>query len=103
MVMSQPFRGKAAQTKFVPFVLWPWFKKELDIPVIAAGGIATGAGVAGAMALGADLAYVGTRFIASPEAQVNAFGRAPGLQSWKHTLCGARTPGARVRGRTREC
>lgn len=53
-----------------PFVLWPWFKKELDIPVIAAGGIATGAGVAGAMALGADLAYVGTRFIASPEAQV---------------------------------
>lgn len=56
-----------------PLVMWPWFKKELGVPIIAAGGIATGAGVAAALSLGADLAYVGTRFIASPEA-----GASPG-------------------------
>ena len=48
-------------------VLVPWLRHELRIPVVAAGGIATGAGVAAAMALGAELAYVGTRFIASVE------------------------------------
>jgi nitronate monooxygenase len=50
-----------------PFVLVPWLRQELTIPVVAAGGIATGAGVAAALALGADLAYIGTRFIASAE------------------------------------
>lgn len=39
-----------------------------DVPVIAAGGIADGRGVAGALALGADGAWLGTRFVASEEA-----------------------------------
>jgi nitronate monooxygenase len=50
-----------------PLVLVPWLAGALSIPVVAAGGIATGAGVAAALALGADMAYVGTRFIASVE------------------------------------
>jgi nitronate monooxygenase len=50
-----------------PFVLIPYLKRALDIPVVAAGGISTGAGVAGALALGAEAAYLGTRFIASTE------------------------------------
>jgi nitronate monooxygenase len=50
-----------------PFVLIPWLRRELKIPVIAAGGIATGAQVVASLALGAELAYVGTRFIASTE------------------------------------
>lgn len=54
-----------------PFVLIPWLKKELSIPVIAAGGIANGAGLAGALSLGADGASIGTRFIASKEATVD--------------------------------
>lgn len=50
-----------------PFVLVPWLANALDIPVVAAGGIATGQGVASALALGADAAYLGTRFINSTE------------------------------------
>jgi enoyl-[acyl-carrier protein] reductase II len=39
------------------------------VPVVAAGGISDGRGLAAALALGADGVWVGTRFIATPEAQ----------------------------------
>jgi nitronate monooxygenase len=39
-----------------------------DLPLVAAGGIATGAGVAGALAAGAGAAQVGTAFLRCPEA-----------------------------------
>jgi nitronate monooxygenase len=53
-----------------PVVLIPWLKEKLEIPIIAAGGIATGAQVAASIALGAAAVHVGTRFIASREAGV---------------------------------
>lgn len=53
-----------------PLVLIPYLKEKLDIPVIAAGGIATGRQILAALALGADGVQIGTRFIASTEAQV---------------------------------
>ena len=53
-----------------PLVLIPWLKSRLQIPVIAAGGIAHGSGLAACLALGADAVSVGTRFIASREATV---------------------------------
>ena len=39
------------------------------VPVVAAGGIFDGRGLAAALALGADGIWVGTRFIATPEAR----------------------------------
>lgn len=55
-----------------PFSLIPWLKKEIEIPVIAAGGIADGATMASAIALGAEAVHVGTRFIATTEAKVDS-------------------------------
>lgn len=54
-----------------PLVLIPWLKTRLDIPIIAAGGISHGSMVAACLALGAAGVSVGTRFIASREAQVD--------------------------------
>jgi nitronate monooxygenase len=51
-------------------VLIPWLKEKLNIPIVAAGGIANGASMAAALALGASAVHVGTRFIASHEAGV---------------------------------
>lgn len=52
-------------------------RRTVDIPVVAGGGIATGQGVAAALALGADGVWVGTRFIATREAAVHpAFQKA---------------------------
>lgn len=53
-----------------PIVLVSWLQKKLDIPVIAAGGIADGATMASMLTLGASAVSVGTRFIASKEARI---------------------------------
>jgi len=53
-----------------PFALLPWLSEKLDIPVIAAGGIADGSTMAASLALGAQAVSVGTRFIACNEAGV---------------------------------
>ncbi|MFO0547817.1 MAG: nitronate monooxygenase [Polyangiaceae bacterium] len=57
--------GHAGTTS--PFVLYPHLRENLSIPIIAAGCIATGRQVAAALSLGAELVYMGTRFIASTE------------------------------------
>jgi nitronate monooxygenase len=50
--------------------------RELDVPVIAAGGIMDGAGIAAALRLGAAAAQLGTAFIACPESDADAGYRA---------------------------
>lgn len=50
-----------------PFVLIPWLKAELRVPILAAGCISDGRQVVASLALGAELCYMGTRFIASSE------------------------------------
>lgn len=55
-----------------PLVLIPWLKSELDIPIVAAGGISHGSMIAACLALGASGVSMGTRFIACTEANVDA-------------------------------
>lgn len=57
--------GHAGTTS--PYVLLPYLKENLNVPIIAAGCISTGQQVAASLALGAELVYMGTRFIASQE------------------------------------
>ncbi|MDB5422074.1 MAG: 2-nitropropane dioxygenase, partial [Brevundimonas sp.] len=59
-----------------PFAFIPAVRKRFDGLILAAGGIADGAGIAGALAMGADLACMGTRFIATEESGVVAGHRA---------------------------
>jgi NAD(P)H-dependent flavin oxidoreductase YrpB (nitropropane dioxygenase family) len=57
-------RGRVATLPLVPAV-----KAAVgSLPVLAAGGIADGRGLAAILALGADAAWIGTRFVASEEA-----------------------------------
>lgn len=51
--------------------LIPLVKQSVTIPVIAAGGIATGKGMLAAMALGADAVQIGSRFVASEESSAH--------------------------------
>lgn len=50
------------------FVLVPAVVDAVDVPVVAAGGIVDGRGMAAAMTLGAEGVLVGTRLLATPEA-----------------------------------
>ncbi|MBP8271141.1 MAG: nitronate monooxygenase [Sphaerotilus sp.] len=58
------------------FALLPQIVAAVNIPVIAAGGIADAAGVAAAMALGAAGVQVGTAYLLCPEATTSAVHRA---------------------------
>ena len=53
--------------KISPYALYPYLTDQLDVPVIAAGCISTGRQIVASLALGAELVYMGTRFIASEE------------------------------------
>jgi len=54
-----------------PFAMVRQVREFWDGPLVLAGAISDGAGIAAARALGADLAYLGTRFIATREANAN--------------------------------
>jgi len=56
--------------------LLPQIVRAVNVPVIAAGGIADAAGVAAAMALGAAGVQVGTAYLLCPEATTSAVHRA---------------------------
>ncbi|PHR61363.1 MAG: nitronate monooxygenase [Robiginitomaculum sp.] len=58
--------GHAGQLS--PFALVPEIRAFHDGPLLCSGSITTGGSVLGAQAIGADLGYIGTRFIATQEA-----------------------------------
>jgi nitronate monooxygenase len=61
------FLASAESSLTGTFVLLQLIREKVKIPVIAAGGIANGKGVAAALALGADAAQIGTAFLATDE------------------------------------
>lgn len=60
--------GHNGREETTSMVLIPLVKESVSIPVIAAGGIATGKQMLAAMVLGADGVQIGSRFVATPEA-----------------------------------
>lgn len=63
--------GHNGREETTTFTLIPMVKEQLNIPLIAAGGIATGRGMLAAMVLGADGVQIGSRFVASLESSAH--------------------------------
>ena len=60
------------------FVLIQAIRKKVDLPIIAAGGIADGQGMAAAFSVGAEGIQMGTRFVSSQESPVH--------ENWKSAI-----------------
>ena len=60
--------GHNGRDETTTLTLIPAVKEKINVPLIAAGGIATGRGMLATMILGADGVQVGSRFVASQEA-----------------------------------
>src|SRR5690606_36210321 len=67
--------------------------RSVSIPVIAAGGVADGAGVAAMLALGAEGVQLGTRFLLTHEASLHP--------AYKEAVLGASLTGTAIVGRGR--
>ena len=63
--------GHNGKEETTTFTLIPMVKEKITIPLIAAGGIATGRGMLAAMVLGADGVQIGSRFVASKESSAH--------------------------------
>lgn len=63
--------GHNGREETTTFTLIPMVKEQIKIPLIAAGGIATGRGMLAAMVLGADGVQIGSRFVASEESSAH--------------------------------
>lgn len=64
--------GHNGREETTTFALIPSVKEYVKIPIIAAGGIATGRGIFAAMSLGAEGVQIGSRFVATHEASVHS-------------------------------
>jgi len=73
--------GKVAKDEVPIISLLPAVIEKVDVPVIAAGGFATGRGLLGALAMGAQGIQMGTRFLAADESRAH--------ENWKQVLVNA--------------
>lgn len=63
--------GHNSREESTTFTLIPMLKEKVNIPIIAAGGIASGRGMLAAIVLGAEAVQMGSRFVASKEASAH--------------------------------
>lgn len=70
-VIATSFEAAGHAGDITSFVLIPRLAELLKIPIIAAGGIANGAGLAAALALGAGGVSMGTRFLTTQESPLH--------------------------------
>jgi enoyl-[acyl-carrier protein] reductase II len=63
--------GHNGRDETTTLTLIPMVKEKINIPLIAAGGIATGKGMLATMVLGADGVQIGSRFVASTESSAH--------------------------------
>lgn len=70
--------GHNGREETTTFTLIPMVKEQVKIPVIAAGGIASGRGMLAAMVLGANGVQIGSRFAATEESSAH--------QNFKNTI-----------------
>ena len=63
--------GHNGREETTTFTLIPMVKEQVGIPVLAAGGIASGKGMLAAMVLGADGVQMGSRFVATEESSAH--------------------------------
>ncbi|WP_421753359.1 NAD(P)H-dependent flavin oxidoreductase [Croceimicrobium sp.] len=63
--------GHNGRDETTSLVLWPMVSRALQIPMIAAGGIASGQQILAAFALGAEAVQIGSRFVASEESSAH--------------------------------
>jgi enoyl-[acyl-carrier protein] reductase II len=63
--------GHNGKDETTTFCLIPMVAKEVSIPLIAAGGIGTGAGILAALTLGADGVQIGSRFVPTHESSAH--------------------------------
>jgi len=73
--------GHNGRDEMTTLTLIPIISKQIDIPLIAAGGIGTGRGMLATMLLGADGVQIGSRFVASEESSAH--------QNFKQTVVDA--------------
>ncbi|GAB5418398.1 MAG: nitronate monooxygenase [Crocinitomicaceae bacterium] len=63
--------GHNGRDETTTLCLIPMVREQLEIPLIAAGGVGTGRGMLAAMNLGADAVQIGSRFVASNESSAH--------------------------------
>ena len=68
VVIAQGTEAGGHTGSIASVALWPQVVDAVDVPVVAAGGVVDGRGLAAALALGCAGVWMGTRFIASTEA-----------------------------------
>lgn len=93
------FLSKDINTQVGTFALLPQIVRAVQLPVIAAGGIADAQGVAAAMALGAAAVQIGTAYLLCPECSTSGLHRAAlKSEAARHTALTNLFTGAPARG-----